>query len=536
MSQSKRVDVVIIGAGHNGLVCAFYLARAGYETLVLERSDRIGGAAITEEFHPGFRNSVASYTVSLLAPKIIADMALEQHGLRVLPRPVANFVPSHDNAGLELHHDTRRSCEAIRAISPRDAERFVDFAGELAGIVELLRPLLLEAPLDPFGGWRQWLRGLKALPRARAMLARPALGVALWSMLTGSAGHWLDRWFESDLLKGGLGFDSIVGHYASPYAAGSGYLLLHHGLGQSHGIQGAWGHAVGGMGAVSEAMAAAARAAGVDIETNEPVTAIARDAGDVVVTTSLGRELRARVVGAAVHPQLLYTRLVDAASLPEEFVTQMRSWRSESASFRLNVALAELPQFTCRPGKMPQAIHGAGILIAPSLAYLDAAYVDARACGHSRSPVVELLIPSTLDASLAPSGGHVASLFCQHFPYRRPDGVDWETAKQAAIDAILDAVDAYAPNFRNAIVGIQALSPRDLENRFGLVGGDIFHGQMTLDQLYWSRPALRYCDYRSPLAGLYLCGSGAHPGGGVSGAPGHNAAAAMLHDLQSRAL
>jgi phytoene dehydrogenase-like protein len=260
---------------------------------------------------------------------------------------------------------------------------------------------------------------------------------------------------------------------------------------------------------------------------------IARDGRALVVTTSAGKAFRARAVGGAVHPQILFLRLIDGADLPDDFRARIAAWRSESASFRMNVALAELPSFSCRPGTDPRPHHGAGILIAPSLPYLDRAYLDARTLGQSRSPVIELLVPSTQDASLAPRGTHVASLFCQHFPRARPDGRQWADAKTDAVETIIETVTAYAPNFRRAILGMQALSPEDLEDRFGLIGGDIFHGQMTLDQLYWSRPVFGHASYRSPVPGVYLCASGAHPGGGVSGAPGHNAAQVILRDLRS---
>ncbi len=531
--SAERVDVVIVGAGHNGLVCAFYLARAGFDVVVLERSAVVGGAAVTEEFYPGFRNSVASYTVSLLAPKIIAQMRLGDHGLRIVPRPVANFVPQLDGPGLELHHAADRMRAAIATHSERDAERYADFAAELAGIARFVRTTLLEAPLDPHGGWREWLRMLGFAPRLRELLRTPGLASAFWGVMTGSAGAWLDRWFATDILKGALGFDAVVGHYASPYAPGSAYLLLHHALGESNGVQGAWGHALGGMGAVTAAMAAAAQGVGATIRLGEPVERISRDGAGLTITTAAGRELHARAVGGAIHPQILFGRLLDPADLPVSFRERIAGWRSESASFRMNVALAELPNFTCRPGAGPCPHHGAGILISPSLAYLERAYVDTHVFGHSRSPVVELLIPSTVDDSLAPRGAHVASLFCQHYPRELPDGRTWAEAKAGAIESVIDAVSAYAPNFRGAILGIQALGPEDLEERFGLIGGDIFHGQMTPDQLYWARPAIGYASYRSPLRGVYLCASGTHPGGGVSGAPGHNAAQAMLADLQT---
>jgi phytoene dehydrogenase-like protein len=501
--------------------------------VVLERSEQVGGAAVTEEFHPGFRNSVASYTVSLLEPRIAADMGLFRRGLRILPRPMANFAPQIDAPGLALHHDPTRTRAAIEMHSRRDAERYAAFLDELASLTRVLKPVMLEPPLNPYGGWREAGRALQWLRRIRTLARAKRLGAA-WNLLTGSAGGWLDRWFETDILKGALGFDSIVGHFASPYTPGSGYLLLHHALGEVNGVRGAWGHAVGGMGSITQTMAEAVRDLGADIRCGDAVQSIEVDSRGVELETRAGARYAARAVAAAIHPQILFARLMQRSDLPADFYERILAWRSESASFRINVALSELPDFACLPGKAAEPHHGAGILISPALEYLDRAYLDARSHGYSRSPVIELLIPSTVDPSLAPKGAHVASLFCQHFARHLPGGRSWADAKTAAVKTIVDTVSAYAPNFRQAIVGLQALSPADLEQRFGLVGGDIFHGQMTLDQLYWARPALGYASYTSPVRGVYLCGAGAHPGGGVSGAPGHNAAHVILRDLTSR--
>jgi phytoene dehydrogenase-like protein len=530
--MTERFDVVVIGGGHNGLVCAAYLAEAGLSVCVLERQRVIGGAAITEEFHPGFRNSVASYTVSLLQRKVIDELGLARHGLTIVPRRMANFVPQLEGPGLALHSRAAATQAAIAEHSAGDAARYPEFLAELGIVTELLKSTLLEAPIDPAGGVSEWWRALRRLGRLRGLGRRGA--AVLWELMTGSAGHWLDRWFETPLLKGGLGFDAIVGHFASPYDAGSGYLLLHHALGETQGVAGAWGHAVGGMGAISDAVAAAARARGVTIRVECPVARIAPVAGGFEVELAAGEVLGARAVAAAMHPQTLCTKLLDASLLPPSFLERMRAWRSESASFRMNVALAELPDFRCLPGTVQRDHHTAGILIAPSLGYLDQAYVSARANGYSQQPVVEVLIPSTLDTTLAPAGAHVASLFCQHFARELGPGESWRQAKQPLVERIIDTVDAYAPNFRRSVLGVQALSPEDLEQRFGLVGGDIFHGQMTLDQLYWARPAAGYAQYRLPIKGLYLAAAGAHPGGGVTGAPGHNAAHAILGDLKAR--
>ena len=528
--MSSRFDVVVVGAGHNGLVCAFYLARAGYTVCILERSDRVGGAAVTEEFHPGFRNSVASYTVSLLQQRIIADMQLPRHGLRIVPRPLANFVPALDGPGLELHQDNQATQAAIRRHCSEDAERFPGFLSELAAITDVLRSTLLEPPVDLAGGAGEWLRAIRFLPRLRP-LASPRCLRGFRQAMFGSAGEWLDRWFGTGLLKGGLGFDAVVGHYASPYASSSGYLLLHHALGELDGVRGAWGHAMGGMGAITDAMAAAVRGEGAEIRLGACAEQIRAEGERLAVDTAGGAVVTARAVAGAIHPQTLFTRLLDAAELPAAFIERLRAWRSESASFRMNVALSELPDFTCLPGRGISEHHGAGILISPGLPYLDRAYADARTCGHSEQPVIEVLIPSTLDPSLAAPGTHVASLFCQHFPRHRSDGRSWDDAEGDAVNTIIGTVSEYAPNFARSILGMQVLSPQRLEQRFGLVGGDIFHGQMTLDQLYWSRPARRYAQYRTPVRGVYLCGSGAHPGGGVTGAPGYNAAQVMLQEL-----
>jgi phytoene dehydrogenase-like protein len=528
-------DLVVVGGGHNGLVCAAYVADRGYRVAVLERYSRIGGAAFTEEFYPGFRNSAASYTVSLLQPKVIADLELAKHGLTIVRRPLDNFIPSAEGPGLKIGGDRAARLARIAAISARDAQRYAGFVDELESVTDFVKPMMLESPIEPRNA-RDWGRGVAKL----AALARggPARVRSCVSLVRGSAGSWLDRHFESDLLKGGLGFDSVVGHFASPYTPGSAYLLLHHALGEVNGAAGSWGHAIGGMGAISEAIAAAARARGVAIEVDTPVERIEPARGHLEIHAA-NRVFTARAAAGAIHPQTLFTQLVDAAHLPKDFVARMRSWRSESATLRINVALTELPDFRCLPGTSPGEHHGAGIIFGPSLRYLDDAHASALADGYSAAPVVELLIPSMLDPTLidagrAPPGAQVASLFCQHFRRTLPRGAAWGDAKDAAVRRVIETVDAFAPNFSRSIIALKAYSPEDLETRFGLVGGDIFHGAMIPEQLYWSRPARGYAQYRSPVPGLYLCASGAHPGGGVSGAPGHNAARAIIADLARR--
>ena len=529
--MAADADVVVIGGGHNGLVCAFYLARAGLKVTVLERRGVVGGAAVTEEFHPGFRNSTASYTVSLLNPKVIADMDLGGHGLRIVERRLSNFLPLNDREYLAV--GAGRTAQEVARFSAKDAERLDAYGQRLEAIAEVLRALVLEAPPNLERGWAAGLREvLKGAGLARR-LSRLDLTAQrdLLALFAQSAGDWLDGWFESDSIKACLGFDGVVGNYASPYSPGSAYVLLHHVFGEVNGRKGAWGHALGGMGAITQAMARACAAKGVEIRTgsgvSEVITRKGRAAG---VVTESGEAIGARTVVSNLHPKLLFERLVDPALLDADFRERIGRYRSGSATFRMNVALSELPRFACLPE--PGDHLTAGIIIGPSLDYMDRAFMDARAHGWSQKPIVEMLIPSTLDDSLAPEGRHVASLFCQHAAPQLPDGRSWDDCKDEVARLMIDTVEAYAPGFKASVFGCRALSPLDLEREFALVGGDIFHGQLQLDQLFSARPVLGHGDYRAPIPGLYLCGSGTHPGGGVTGAPGHNAAREVLRDLR----
>jgi phytoene dehydrogenase-like protein len=529
--QEKRVDVVIIGAGHNGLTCACYLAAAGLKVRVLERRRVVGGAAVTEEFHPGFRNSTASYTVSLLNPKVIRDLRLAEHGLRIVERPFSNFVPLADGRSLSFGGDAAATRSEVAKFSSRDAQRLGDYYGRLERLAEQLKAWVLQSPPNLGGpfvveGWRDLVAGAKLLLQFGGL---PREGQRnLIDVFTKSAGDWLDRWFESEPLKAVLGWDSVVGNYASPYASGSAYLLLHFCFGEVNGKRGQWGHAIGGMGAITQAMAAEARARGVEIDVDTPVKRVLTERRRAVgVELESGEVVPARAVAANVNPKLLYERMLDAAELPAEFVEAIAGYRCGSGTFRINVALSELPNFSAKPGTQPQPHHASGIVFAPSLGTMDRAWHDAVAHGFSKEPIVEMLIPSVVDDSLAPPGAHVASLFCQQFD----PGADWTRLKPAAVQAIFDVVDRHCPNFRTALLGYRALSPADLESEFGLVGGDIYHGQLAPDQIFSLRPVYGYARYRGPLGGLYHCGSGAHPGGGVTGAPGHNAAMEIARDL-----
>lgn len=536
MAEPKIRDAVIIGGGHNGLVCAAYLAAAGLEVTVLERRLVVGGAAVTEEFHPGFRNSVAAYTVSLLNPKIIKDLDLHRHGLHIVERGLANFLPL--NGGQYLKVGAGKTEQEVAKFSARDAGRLAAYGERLDVIADVLRDMVLETPPNvTAGGWLQALPELRRGAKVGRRLARLDMPMRreLLDLFVKSAGDYLDGWFESAPIKAAYGFDGIVGNYASPYTPGSAYVLLHHVFGEVNGKKGAWGHAIGGMGAITQAMARAAAERGVEIRLGCAVREVTVTGGRVTgVVTEKGEAIAARCVVSNLNPKLLYGSLIDPSLLDENFRERMRQWRCGSGTFRMNVALAELPDFTALPGRSVAEHHTAGIIMAPSLAYMDQAYLDARAGGWSKQPIVEMLIPSTLDGSLAPPGRHVASLFCQHVAPVLPNGASWDAHREEVADLMIDLVNSHAPNFKAAVLGRQIMSPLDLERTFGLIGGDIFHGALSLDQLFSARPMLGHGDYRGPLQGLYMCGSGTHPGGGVTGAPGHNAAREIITDFRRR--
>jgi len=532
MIPDKHYDAVIIGGGHNGLVCACYLAAAGLKVRVFERRGVVGGAAVTEEFFPGFRNSTLSYTVSLLHPKVIRELDLHAHGLRILERPISNFLPLPDGRYLKIGPTLAATQHEVAKFSQRDADALPRYYAMLEGACSVLRELVLETPPNAGGGVRDAWRVLVAGNRLRR-LDLPARRDLL-DLFTKSAGQLLDAWFESDALKAAFGFDAIVGNFVSPYTPGSAYVLLHHVFGEVNGRKGVWGHAVGGMGAITQAMAQEARRRGVEIDTGCEVDQVCVDhRGAQGVQLADGRVIEARCVVSNLNPRLLYLRLIDESALDAEFLQRIRGYQCGSASFRINVALSELPDFDCLPGGAAQDHHQSGIIIAPSLHYMERAYFDARTFGCSRAPVIELLIPSSVDATLAPEGKHVASLFCQHFSPELREGLTWDEIKEPAADLVIDTVNRYAPNFKASVLGRMVLSPLDLEREFGLTGGDIFHGALTLDQLYSARPVLGYADYRAPIARLYLCGAGTHPGGGVTGIPGHNAAREIIRDFKS---
>ena len=540
MATTANDDVLILGGGHNGLVCAAYLAGAGLKVRVLERRFIVGGAAVTEEFHPGFRNSVASYTVSLLNPKVIRDLRLHEHGLRVAERPYANFLPLPDGRSFRLGGGHTEA--EIAKFSPRDMPRWADYTAMLDRVVAVLREVIHMTPpnIGDHIAFADWLNSYALAKRLKHLDLRGRRD--LLDLFTKSAGELLDHYFEGAPLKATLGWDSVVGNFASPYTPGSAYVLLHHLFGEVNGKSGTWGHAIGGMGAITSAMRKECEARGVAIETDAEIAKLlVKDGKAVGVALADGRELCANTIASSLNPKLLYTQLVERAQLDDDTAQRIERYRCGSGTFRMNVALSELPDFTAIPGTNLQPHHQSGILIGPSLQYFEQAYFDAKSKAHNagwaRKPIVEVVISSTLDdtlvdRSVAPAGAHVASLFCQQV---NPD-VDggWDAHRETVAKLMIDTVNDYAPNFARSVLGYEALSPLDLERRFGLVGGDIFHGALGPDQMFSARPLLGQGNYRGAFANLYLCGSGTHPGGGVTGLPGRNAAREILKDLGRR--
>jgi len=523
----KHFDAVIVGGGHNGLVCAFYLANAGLKVKVLERRNIVGGAAVTEEFHPGFKNSTASYTVSLLNPSVIKDMELKENGLEIIKRPISNFLPISDSEFLKVGGSLEATQKQFRKFSNHDAEILPEYYRRIENVADVLRDLTTKTPLNLKGGYLNIAKTIFDLvPIARKT---NELQEDLFNLFTKSAKDFLDSWFENDHIKACFGFDSIVGNYASPETPGSAYVLLHHVFGEVDGEKGAWGHAVGGMGSITQIMKDVCENKGVEISTNSSVEKIIIENNKAkgVILEDGSKILSDRVV-SNLNPKLLFQRLVSENDVDPEYLRKILNYKCGSGTFRMNVALSELPDFKCLPGKDISEHHKSGIVIAPSLSYMDQAYTDAKQFGWSRNPIVEMLIPSTVDSSLAPEGKHVASLFCQQFAPKLPENKSWHDEKENAANTIIETVNAFAPNFKESILGKSILSPLDLEEKLGLLGGDIMHGVMSLDQMWAARPVFNYGDYKTPVKNLFLCGSGTHPGGGVTGLPGKNSSREIL--------
>ncbi len=533
MSNQGSYDVVIIGAGHNGLTCAGYLARKGLKVKVVERRHIIGGATVTEEVIPGFRNSSVSYAMSLMPPKIIQDLELKKYGLEIMTdqHPVVMLGANDDF--FFYCRDEDRFLKELTEKAPNDSmDRLGAFDEVITRAADVLRDLVLETPPNMGGGLLDLWRAGKIGNKIRKLdLEMQREIVKLFTM---SVRDYLEQWFSGDLLLAMLGWTSQVGNLQSVRAGGTAFVLLHHSFGQVEDIKGEWAHLRGGMGSLAQALAKSAEAYGAEIEVNAPVERVILEAGKATgVKLEDGREIRGRAVAACVTPRLLFEKLVPREAVPEDFSEQIRNYRYKSGSFRLSVALDEMPRFTALADVPDYDFHMQGsIFVTHSLDYYERAYQDAINLGWSREPVIQFFMPSMIDDSLAPPGKHVASMFCQHFNPELPDGKSWDQVKAEVVDLLIDTMNGYAPNFRESVLGHLAYSPLDLEREFGLANGDIFHGCIQPDQMFSMRPVAGYADYRMPVKGLYLCGAGAHPGGGVTGCPGHNAAHEIIKDVK----
>ena len=522
----QTYDAIVIGGGHNGLINAAYLARAGKRVLVLERRERVGGAAVTEEVFPGFKFSVYSYVVSLLRPEIIRDLDLPGHGLHVLPLE-STLTPLPDGDYLAQWSDHDQTRRELCRHSPRDAEAYDEYGRLMHHMARAVKPILGMVPPDPTSLSPGDLLGLLRLGRHFRGLGAERFH-ALYKLMTMSAADFLDEWFETDVLKATKAASGIIGTFLGPRSPGTAYILLHHYMGEIDGVFRAWGFAKGGTGSISEAIAGAARRFGAEIRASAPVARVIVDAGRAVgVVLESGEEIRARVVVSGLDPRRTFLQLVEPRELPGEFVDAIRRFTFRGSSGKVNLALGELPDFTCMPGTGPH-LRGA-ISISPSLAYVERAYDDAKYGEFSRRPYMDVVIPSMIDPGMAPPGKHVMSIFVQYAPFQLNGG--WTDARREAFgDAVIDTLSEYAPNLKSAILHRQVITPADIERDTGLSEGNIFQGELALRQLFFLRPAPAWAKYRTPVRGLYQCGSGTHPGGGIMGGSGRLAALAILKD------
>jgi phytoene dehydrogenase-like protein len=523
-------DAIVIGGGHNGLVTAAYLARAGLRTLLLERRPVLGGACVTEELWPGYRISRAAYVAGLLRPALLRELNLRGRGLRLLRRDPSSYTPLPEGGGLLLGSDPEACRRAIARFSTHDAERYAAYEAFLDRVARRLEPLLDAPSPDPARFGARDLRLLARLGlglfRLRGDLARAS------SLLLGAARPALESWFESEPLLGTLATDAVIGAWASPSTPGTGYVLFHHVMGEMGGARGVWAYVEGGMGALCEAIADAARAEGAQIRSEASVARIVvQDGRAASVVLESGEEIEARAVVSSADPRRTLLGLVGRDALPDEVVRGLEALDFRSPSLKINLALDALPRFRGASGAAPGPEHRGTIhLGATGLDELDAAFEAACRGELPERPMVELTLPSALDASLAPRGRHVASMFVQYAPWT-PAGSSWETERERFADRACALVDEVAPGFSTSVFEREVLAPPDLERIFGLTGGNIFHGAMTLDRLLFMRPLPGLARYRTPVQGLYLCGAGTHPGGGVMGACGRNAAGEILRDL-----
>ncbi|MBI3967861.1 MAG: NAD(P)/FAD-dependent oxidoreductase [Chloroflexi bacterium] len=532
-------DAIVIGAGHNGLVTAGYLARAGWKVLVLERRHLVGGACVTEDIFPGYRASTAAYLVSLLQAKVVRDLELLRYGYQVMPKNPAYFAPYPDGRYLFMYGDLRQTCAEIAKFSRRDAERYPEYEAFVERVIQFVEPLLLEAPPNLPPREPADYEALARVGRRLGELSAAELA-AYTRMFTGSVKDLLDEWFESEQLKVALSTDGLIGANAGPATPGTAYVLLHHVLGTVGGVRGLWGFVKGGMGAITQALARSAEAYGVEIRTEVEVDRVlVRDGAACGVVLKDGSEYRAQTIVSNADPKRTFLGLVERAELDASFLAQVEAYKCEGASFKVNLALGELPSYAALPGSALGPQHRGTTHLCPTMDYAERAWDDAKYGRWSREPMIELIVPTAYDPDLAPPGKHLVQTFVQYAPYRlrdggwddRPTGADTpygRTNKELFVERVIDTIERFAPNIRSSIEYIHALSPLDLERDYGLTGGHIFHGELSADQLFALRPLAGWARYATPVRNLFLCGSGTHPGGGVTGAPGHNCAHEIL--------
>jgi phytoene dehydrogenase-like protein len=527
---STKYDVIVIGGGHNGLTNAAYLARAGKKVLVLERRHVLGGAAVTEEVFPGFKFSVCSYVVSLLRPEIIRDLDLPRHGLEILPLD-GTFTPMPNGDYLWRVNDHGKTRRELARHSKLDAEAYEEFGKAMQAMCRFVKPILSMVPPDPTTLDPRELMKLMFLGRRFQGLSSEDKYNQV-QLMTMSAIDFLDQWFETDVLKATMSASGIIGTFLGVRSPGTAYVLLHHYMGEIDGAFRSWGFARGGTGAISNAIAEAAREAGAEIRTQAPVARIMVKNNRVEgVALANGDEVRAEVVSSGVDPRLTFTKFIEEQHLPAEFLEDIKRYKFRGSSGKVNIALDALPDFKCLPGP-GHHLRGA-ISISPSVEYMERAYDDAKYGNFSRRPYVDMVIPSLTDPSVAPPGKHVMSCFVQYAPYKLRPGLNWDDQREAFGNTVIDTIAEYAPNIKNIIIDKQVLTPLDLEREFGLSEGNIFQGELSLEQLFFLRPAPGYAQFRTPIKNLYMCGSATHPGGGIMGAPGRLAALEILKDVKS---
>jgi phytoene dehydrogenase-like protein len=531
--SSSRFDAIIVGGGHNGLVTANYLQRAGVRTLVLERRHIVGGSCVTEEVFPGYKVSTTSYVCSLLRPEIIDDLELRKYGYEILERNPSSFSPFPNGKYLMFWADQKKTCEEIAKFSKKDAAAYPKFEAKIEELSRFVQPLLMSVPPDPSSSSpKDLIASAKLLWKVKGLGSDIYEQVRMFSM---SVADYLDQWFESEELKVRMATDGVIGAWAGPYSPGTAYVLFHHVMGETEGKQGVWGFVRGGMGTITQALAKSLESVGGTILTQAEVDRVlVKDGTAVGVALSDGREFHAKRVISNCDPHRTFLKMVGESHLPSDFVDGIKGIRFRSGVIKINVALNELPNFTALPGNRevgPQ--HRGTIHLAPTMDYMEKAFEDAKRGIPSERPVIEMTFPSSVDSTVAPKGKHLLSMFIQYAPYHRKDGKNWDEAgRKEFAERVFSIIGEYAPGFPQSVDAYQVLSPPDLEREYGLTGGNIFHGEMTLDQLFFMRPLPKHADFRTPIRNLYMCGAGCHPGGGVMGSAGYISAKVIQRDMR----